>query len=350
MQAKPLDPTTPQLRAELDRFAANYRLTTREYDVLFLLISGHSSVPLIADRLSLSQNTVHNHFKNVFRRTRTNSKAGLLSLFIKDSIGRAASMQTFVKRPRVLLLEPDARTRDNLVRTLSKRGLHVYAEDDSRRAVRRIRELRIDAVVTDVTLPGEGGDGVLRDVVDSFGKHPQVFVTSDAPDLDATAWQERGAAGAFARPVSTDRLAFAILENFVDSPYERNRLVRVDTALPTRVDGERPASIDNLGFGGAFLAVPDDELEDPARYAVGRRVSLAFALEEQPPVEVQGEVMWRRRSARPSMPSGVGVRFVDLSESQQAQVEEYVRRRKLMGFMPWLSEDAPPRDVEGEAG
>jgi len=54
---------TPFFREELDRFADRYRLTAREHDVLYLLVTGCSTVPQIAGQLTLSQNTVHNHFK-----------------------------------------------------------------------------------------------------------------------------------------------------------------------------------------------------------------------------------------------------------------------------------------------
>ena len=105
------------LRAELDGFSRRYELTPREYDVVFLLVHGHSTVSQIADRLGLSQNTIHNHFKNVFRRTGTNSKAGLLALFIREAMGRQAEMAPFIKRPRVLLVEPDPGTRNALNNT-----------------------------------------------------------------------------------------------------------------------------------------------------------------------------------------------------------------------------------------
>jgi DNA-binding NarL/FixJ family response regulator len=163
---------TSLLRSELERFADRYELTAREYDVVFLLLSGLSTVSMIAERLGLSQNTVHNHFKNVFRRTGTNSKAGLLALFLKDAIGHQASLQPYIKRPSVLLLEPDPRVRANIRDALQARNMRVEEEGDSLNAVERIAKLRTDVVIADLSLPSAGSEGILADITARYGLNP----------------------------------------------------------------------------------------------------------------------------------------------------------------------------------
>ncbi|MDD9933169.1 MAG: helix-turn-helix transcriptional regulator [Myxococcales bacterium] len=73
----------PALEDHLSEFADRFSLTTRERQLMELLVSGYGTVPVLAKHLDLSPNTVHNHFKNVFRRTRTHSKTGVLALFIQ---------------------------------------------------------------------------------------------------------------------------------------------------------------------------------------------------------------------------------------------------------------------------
>jgi DNA-binding CsgD family transcriptional regulator len=65
-------------------FADRFRLTARETEIVTLLVSGYVSVPKIASKLELSPNTVHNHFKNVFRRTGVNSKTNILTLMMHE--------------------------------------------------------------------------------------------------------------------------------------------------------------------------------------------------------------------------------------------------------------------------
>lgn len=336
---------TPFFREELDRFADRYRLTAREHDVLYLLVTGCSTVPAIATQLTLSQNTVHNHFKNVFRRTRTNTKSGLLALFIKEALGRQAGVEPFVRRPHVLIVDPDPAERERMAAGLGMRGMETKIEVDSTRVLDRIAQERVDVVIADLSLPGSSGRGVLDDVMSRFGRYPVVLLASAQPGVQRAEWTARGAGDVFEKPVSSDRLTFAVVEHFVDSSYERSRLQRVDTELPARVNDAVQAQIGNLGFCGAFIAMRDDDMSEAAHFPVGSRVRLEFQLEDRQRLDLQGEVRWRRDAARPAAEAGLGIQFVDMREEQRQQVEEFVRQRKLVGFSPLSSKRRPARSA-----
>lgn len=325
---------TPMLRAELDDFARRHELTPREYDVLFLLVSGLHTVSRISKRLGLSQNTVHNHFKNVFRRTGTNSKAGLLALFIHETMSRRAGAQPFLRPPRVLLVDREGRERTALSAALVEHGMSVFEESDSRLAGTRISERKIDVVLAELDLPGEGGQGVLQDVRNRYGSHPVVLLLTADPTCSHHEWLDRGAGGVFVKPVSMDRLLFAILEQCADTPYARSRLQRVDTTLEAQLDAQLSGAVANLGFGGAFVEVSDEQWRRDA-YEVGQRVQLHFALEPgAAPLELEAEVRWIRKNSRPSLPAGLGLRFTNLDEQQRATVEGFVRKKKLLSLAP----------------
>lgn len=334
---------TSLLRAELERFADRYELTAREYDVVFLLLSGLSTVSMIAERLGLSQNTVHNHFKNVFRRTATNSKAGLLALFLKDAIGHQASLQPFIKRPSILLLESDARVRANIRDALQSRNMRVEEESDPAKAVDRIAKLRTDVVIADLTLQNNG-NSILTDIVSRYGQNPLVLLTTNDSTTSRRQWIEQGAGGVFVKPVAIDRLVFAILEHFVETPYERSRLLRVDAEVPARIDDRIEVELGNIGFGGAFIPLPTDQMSRDS-FLVGQRIQVAFSLEDQHSIQTLCEIMWRRATSRPSMQSGIGVRFLNLDETHRSTVEEFVRRRKLLGFLPWAGDEVSAREA-----
>ena len=82
---------------------------------------------------------------------------------------------------------------------------------------------------------------------------------------------------------------------------------------------------------------------------VGQRIQVAFTLEDPESINVTCEIMWRRASSRPSAEAGVGVRFLNLSDTQRSAVEEYVRKHKLMGFMPWNAEQPSGRQKRAQA-
>jgi DNA-binding CsgD family transcriptional regulator len=62
----------------VEDFAAHYRLSPREREVLLLLIQGLDTASL-ADRLGISPHTVRDHLKNVFRKTSNRSRSELMS-------------------------------------------------------------------------------------------------------------------------------------------------------------------------------------------------------------------------------------------------------------------------------
>jgi DNA-binding CsgD family transcriptional regulator len=67
---------SPSRRVE--DFAAHYRLSPREREVLLLLVQGLDTAAL-AERLAISPHTVRDHLKNVFRKTSNRSRSELLS-------------------------------------------------------------------------------------------------------------------------------------------------------------------------------------------------------------------------------------------------------------------------------
>jgi DNA-binding NarL/FixJ family response regulator len=321
----------PLLRVELDHFSARHRLTAREQDVVFLLASGCTTVPQIAGHLGLSENTVHNHFKNVFRRTRTNSKAALLSLFLNEALSRHAGLEPFVRRPRVLLVEPDRQERGRIASGLRARGMHVVEEQTAEATLDRLGRSAADVLIADDECRDREGRSLVTLASRLQAPRPTVLALTD-PHRDAA--HVHGAVETFRRPVSADRLAFSVAEHCVESEYVRSRFLRVETELPARVEGTGDAQVANLGFGGAFLVLPEQALAEPSRFPIGSRVQVSFELEDRRPVQVQGEVRWRRASSRPASRAGLGIEFTDIGDESRDAVEEFVRSRRLASFLP----------------
>lgn len=61
------------------------------------------------------------------------------------------------ERPRALVVEDDAETRDFVARALAEDGLEVLTAARAEKAWRLLRDERVDAVVLDIGLPGDSG-------------------------------------------------------------------------------------------------------------------------------------------------------------------------------------------------
>jgi DNA-binding NarL/FixJ family response regulator len=303
------------LSTDLARFAERNRLTAREQEVLALLVRGHDSVPRIADTLSLSRNTVHNHFKNIFRRTRCNSKTALLAKFISGVAARRA--RPAVAAPRVLLLQPQESYLNPVTESLARLGMQVYVEGTPARLLDRVRDLRIHAVVTDGELAGDGPLAVLAEM---YGEHPVIFHVraSESP-------QPAGASGAglvarsFELPAELDAMAIAIYRHCNESSYGIARARRVSTTLSVRVGGKAQATMTNLSTGGAFLELPGDNGKASPPLP-GDQLELDLELSDGDCMPVRAEVVWTRQGAAP----GVGVKFLGIPPEYNERLHQLI--------------------------
>jgi DNA-binding NarL/FixJ family response regulator len=323
------------LRADLIDFSDRYGLTRREGDLVYLLATGSSTDQAIADKLCVSHNTIHNHFKNVFRKTGTNGKTELLALFIKDLMMRQASYRPFLRRPRVLIVDEDGKEYNEVTRIMEERGILVFQEKRADEVVRRIDDLNVDVVVADITMPDKSGFSALTAVRKRFPYNPLVFLVTAIKGIsreDCLAW---GANELFEKPVKNEDLIFAVISSFVDSPYEKNRLVRVDSHLSARIEDIFDVSVDNIGFGGAFIPLSIDQLGHKRLFYPGNTISLQLFFEDGTQLSFKGEIIWRKEPSRSSIIAGVGIRFVELTNVQKKAIEGYVKRCHLLGFVPW---------------
>jgi len=334
------------LRAQLGSFAETHQLTPREQDVVYLLLCGTATVQRIADALGLSQNTIHNHFKSIFRRTKTNSKAALLALFIDQAMTHHARLIPFVRQPSVLLVDVadlSAQGTDGLSAALERRGLRAIEPEGAAKIDDALIQ-HADAIVAQGR-SGPTGTELTQSLLERNAAGRPLFIIGDADEATIHAWKAAGVTQVFARDVIADEVVFSVLEKVIQSSYDHNRLVRVDTELKANVDRRYTAGLDNIGFGGAFLSLEDEELAAAAPLRVGRRVHVEFELGDAPGMGIEGEVRWLRNRSRPAKPAGVGVRFLDLNETQRQQLQSYVRRNKLDSLGPWDSRPTRPATV-----
>lgn len=303
------------LSTDLARFAERNRLTAREQEVLALLVRGHDSVPRIADTLSLSRNTVHNHFKNIFRRTRCNSKTALLAKFISGVAARRARPP--VAAPRVLLLAPRESYLSPVIENLTHLGMQVYVEGTPGRLLDRVRDLRIHAVVSDAADGLPGNDGPLAMLAEMYGEHPAIF-HANAPGAPGDGGM---LARAFRLPEELDAMAIAIYRHCNGASYGVARARRVSTALSVRLGGKREATVTNISTGGAFIELPGENGRASPPLP-GDTLELDLELGERDSIPVRAEVVWTRQGAAP----GVGVKFLGVAPEQGERIHQLIAR------------------------
>lgn len=123
----------------------------------------------------------------------------------------AARIEPEERRRRVLLVEDSATTRELLAAMLRQAGHEVDAVSDGRQALRRLRERRVDVVVTDIAMPHMDG----LTLVAALRAQPEtaslpVVIVSSRAGADTAEFAERHHATLLAKPVARQRLVETI--------------------------------------------------------------------------------------------------------------------------------------------
>ncbi len=94
-------------------------------------------------------------------------------------------------RKRILLVEDHSRTRFILLNQLNKAGLDVELASNGPMALKKISEMRVDAVILDLMIPGIKGVDLIKEVrkKKGLGEIP-IFVCTSAVRMDV--WRKRG--------------------------------------------------------------------------------------------------------------------------------------------------------------
>jgi DNA-binding CsgD family transcriptional regulator len=91
---EPMDPAA-RVRWAVEQMARRYKLTTREAEILQLVLAGESSNTAIGKMLELSSATVKWHMHNIFAKSGTDTREGLLrrALQLPDLAAKAVAVE-----------------------------------------------------------------------------------------------------------------------------------------------------------------------------------------------------------------------------------------------------------------
>ena len=192
----------------------------------------------------------------------------------------------------VLVVDDDQRLRELLQRYLSEQGFRVTAATDAADARARLGAIQPDAIVLDVTMPGEDGVALTRAIRASQSAVPILLLTARGAPEDQIEGFEAGADDYLGKPF--DPLLLLM----------RLRALLRRLAPPAPAENDRPVRLGSLDFDPARGLLRHDE--GPV-HLTGGEVALLTVLARRP-----GEVFSREDLARILEMDEAGERAIDV--------------------------------------
>lgn len=333
------DAHASQQSAEIHNWSREFRLSDREVQIMGLMVSGHVSAEEIGKQLGVSPHTVKNHIKNMLTKTGFGQKAELLAAFTRKLLKRSTDYRLMSKRPRVLVVDDEPDICSVVEQDLTDRGMRVFTCTNPTEVMDLIATLHVDAVVSDIRMPGLDGRSLLKRIRATFRYLPIVIFITGYSEYAEEAMLREGAAGFFEKPIDFERLAATIIDHYIDSPFDEGRLVRIPTPETTAVmlDGG-VHGVENLGFGGAFVALDSKRLASDPSLATGKTLEIQLRLlgaSQGDPlvISAEGIIVWRRMTEAGGHRPGVGVKFINLGSEQKFQIEHFVRTHRITSMV-----------------
>ncbi len=324
---------TEPIRSYLKNFIEKYQISKRESDVIVSIINEHSNIKDIAQQLELSPSTVNNHLNNIYEKTQTSSKAELVSKILSDVVMQFKNCNILRRTPRLLIIDDEQELCDNLSTVLELRGFKTYKSSDPKRAIEMVYELDLDFIVTDIRMPQHDGFDVMNIVRKSHRYSPQIIFITGFSNYSLAEALDLGAVTILTKPIDHEKLISVILENYIESHYERERFFDLKKKFLAFSNETIPVDDCQLGFGGIFVPASYKKNRQVPNVS-GTRVELKLALPGKKEINTICELVWSREKGDNDFVPGYAFKFINISENDYEEVRNLVREKKITSYIP----------------
>lgn len=319
---------------EIEGFTVKSKLSRRETDIVHALVKNITNSEDIAKALGISTHTVNNHLKSIFEKTQTKSKTEILSSFLRYAADKLQNRSLFVRKPRVLVIDDEQMICEFIATGLHDRGMRTYTLTDPTRTVELISKFNIDFVVCDLRMPQMSGMEVLNKVRETYPCWPYFVFITGFPDYSIEECMHAGAVGFVEKPLDIDALFRMIMVHLVESGEERDELLKINGTAPLAIGENVNLQDFDFGYGGAFLPL-DANAQKKFKVGVGSVLEVNLqAASTQGNFKVRGQVVWRRPASENGCRSGVGLKFIEMSERDQHRFDDFLKTHDIKSYIP----------------
>lgn len=226
----------------------------------------------------------------------------------------------------ILVVDDEELLRNALVFQFKREGFNVLSAENGKDAFELIKTNKIDAVVSDIQMPGGNGIELLKDVKEYDVEIPVlVFITAYAELTEADAY-DMGANAIFSKPFDRKALVKCIKDAVVHKGRTWKAPTEPATELRTLVGKEVAA----VGRGGVFVFL------DNPNFTTGELLHISLSVqigEEAVEMKGKGQVRWCRTETTDG-PAGVGLEFIHLEPDSILAYERWLNSHSVKPFIP----------------
>lgn len=236
----------------------------------------------------------------------------------------------------LLIVDDEPDLRGPLVTEFESLGCRVFEAANGRQAFEIIRREKIDAVVSDIRMPGGDGVELLRNIKTLHHDFPVVMLITGFSDLSREEAYDLGAEVILAKPFNLDDIDNAVLriltpraERWASQPDEARIRRTIERQFEELAKSEASGEL-RVGRGGIFLGSSDSQ----PLLGEAVRIDIRFATGEILHIEGTGIARWVRRDGSLNLPPGYGLEFESLSPSTREKILTLTEALKLTAYIP----------------
>lgn len=331
-------PVSAALASELKAFCTAHSLTPRESDILSSLVEGVVRIKDIATRMGLSPNTVNNHVNSIFVKTKARSKSQLLSSLLTYVSEELQAARALRRKPRVAIVDSDAREASELSRGLTPRGFDaagfgtafpMTAWPDG------LAGFAPEFIVVDHVSMATSEVTKLLDQARMVWGAQVIFCGQNESGLARRTAMASGAIDWYAKPCDVNRLSQILMAHAIAADSDATARARAivfekrAAAFKTMRDLVSLTK-ENIGLGGIYLPTEVLRRVLDTQVEAGDWIELKLNINSRE-VPARGQVVWH---AADGAGAGAGVRFSYLDLETQAYLANLAREQGIRSYIP----------------
>lgn len=238
------------------------------------------------------------------------------------------------KDTRILLVDDERDFREAMAFYFQRLGCQVFLAANGKEAFNIVQSQPVDVVISDIRMPGGDGVEFLDRVKALCPGTPIILLITGFADISTEEILNKGAEALLSKPFDQKVLQETVLRLLAppEEKWARNT-ERVDVELTVEVQFANitqsiEAKVVNVGRGGLFMAFSNGfpNVSDSAAFKIkfGGNTTL----------EGTGIVRWIRTKDTTQFPSGCGIEFNYLGDSERQWIIDFIRRKQMTAFIP----------------